>query len=820
MPQVLKWMAQQTKVYTINFLYNELEDFRVTTSFRNVPVEDAIRQAIGFYPIQMKVDKERRLITVECLHPTAKRFIGVVVDEQDRPLEFANVALLNLQDSAFITGGVTNQGGRFVIPCKHDQVWLKVSHIGYETRTMACRTGEVGRVQLHASTQQMTALTIAGKAFIDNENGYTLHTNQTGMQASDMLGALPHLSLRDNHYYIDGQQTTGIYVDGQPINGLGELCHLSSDMISQVKVDYLSRTVRIILRRPKPSGFYGSVDGSAFFLRNEGYSDRSFGAVWYSRHGGLSIYDRYGVEIHEATDEFFQMTSSPNSANATQGFISPERTLLSNRLSLTQQFNERHSLGISYYTASNEMTAYSNTYDTGNGNSSNTYYEGNNHYNDHEGTLRYDALLGHRNLGLHLIADVYKRNTKARDLSLYGAGVGTESGESPSILLERYSAEMDIPKRAHLGGRVGIDVRGFSSSFDPDQFVSNFKGATTLTYPLKVDGWMPQIFGEAQGQWKSLMLDAGCRLQANLATYRIGDFYETDIPTSTEVQQISDYQQWSVSPYLRLTYPFGHDKRHHLTLSYQHELEEIPYVVMSPFIRWSDAFNYSVGNPELRAPRFHLAMLSASFWQDALHLSAGYKKERNEIFWQSFASQGQKDIFYTRPTNLSATQAFTMHAESRIRPLPCWQLKAEVTLDIRPENQTMHDVRYDQLRLHQHYALRNDLHFEKGWTASANFTLEPTYHIYDRTYHTQYMLSGKVGKAFFRNRLQASVEFDALGNRRHLDRQIGNVSTCFKHTNPVQSIGIRLAWNFSGGKKVKVRTTEGEQAPPPTLPVP
>ena len=44
--------ARQHK-YTINFVYDELEDFRrVTKSIRNQSVPDAIMQLIGFYPIR------------------------------------------------------------------------------------------------------------------------------------------------------------------------------------------------------------------------------------------------------------------------------------------------------------------------------------------------------------------------------------------------------------------------------------------------------------------------------------------------------------------------------------------------------------------------------------------------------------------------------------------------------------------------------------------------------------------------------------------------------------------------------------------------
>ena len=48
MSEALRQLTHQSHDYTISFLYNELEDFRITTSIQNKFVPDAIRQMIGF----------------------------------------------------------------------------------------------------------------------------------------------------------------------------------------------------------------------------------------------------------------------------------------------------------------------------------------------------------------------------------------------------------------------------------------------------------------------------------------------------------------------------------------------------------------------------------------------------------------------------------------------------------------------------------------------------------------------------------------------------------------------------------------------------
>ncbi len=119
MSEALKWLNEWSGEYNISFLYNELEDFRVTTTVKNKSVPDAIQQLIGFYPIKMTV--QGKDIAVECPLREATRYKGTVLDETGQPLPYANVALLSPRDSTVITGGVTNESDS-IGPNGHQQV--------------------------------------------------------------------------------------------------------------------------------------------------------------------------------------------------------------------------------------------------------------------------------------------------------------------------------------------------------------------------------------------------------------------------------------------------------------------------------------------------------------------------------------------------------------------------------------------------------------------------------------------------------------------------------------------------------------------------
>ena len=153
MSEALTILAKSTKDYRINFMYDELEDFTVTTSIVKRTAPDAIRQIMGFYPMKMTIDGEN--IFVECTQKTPTKMIGRIVDAHHRPVDFANVALLNVRDSSLINGGVTNENGQFVIPCGATKAIVRVSCVGYITASNTFNIGKIGTITLMEATMNL-----------------------------------------------------------------------------------------------------------------------------------------------------------------------------------------------------------------------------------------------------------------------------------------------------------------------------------------------------------------------------------------------------------------------------------------------------------------------------------------------------------------------------------------------------------------------------------------------------------------------------------------------------------------------------------------
>ena len=120
--EALKYIQEQTANYDITFIYDELEDFRVTTHVQRKSVLDAIIQLVGFYPVRV-VKRGEREIYVECTHKTERHLTGTIIDENRQPVPYANVYLL-----AFLSFPMSNLP---FLPVSH--TWATRPSIAYVT---------------------------------------------------------------------------------------------------------------------------------------------------------------------------------------------------------------------------------------------------------------------------------------------------------------------------------------------------------------------------------------------------------------------------------------------------------------------------------------------------------------------------------------------------------------------------------------------------------------------------------------------------------------------------------------------------------------
>ncbi len=228
----LSQLAEQQSDYTIMFLYNELEDFRITTTIHRKTLPEAIRQMIGFYPIRVTTSKDEggRKIFVECVKKADTRYKGTIIDEQGQPIAYANIALLNPSDSTLLCGGVSNESGYFVIPCEQEPVLARISYIGYKTNYMMLDSRNAGHIKLKPETILLNGVKVTGERILSRtENGHLVYNMPMLLQvypadnAYDALTNIPGVSEMNGNITFSGQSVT-LIINGKPTT-------LSSDKV-------------------------------------------------------------------------------------------------------------------------------------------------------------------------------------------------------------------------------------------------------------------------------------------------------------------------------------------------------------------------------------------------------------------------------------------------------------------------------------------------------------------------------------------------------------------------------------------------------------
>ena len=801
----LRQLAEESRDYTIYFLYNELEDFTITTSVKNKPVPEAIRQIIGFYPIQM-IMGDNNDIYVECINKTEHHLKGLVVDENNLPLPYANVTLLNPADSTMVGGGVTNESGRFVIPNDHGKVIARITYVGYKPAYRLCTRDNVGTIKMQPDKYSLGTVTIEGSRIQHNATGYTINLRSSdiakGKQASDMLVFLPGVTQKEGIYSINGLAVSEIYVDGVKLPSIDELKNIPADVIDKVKVKYFAGvnqdaanaggTIEITLRKPSQGSYYGSLWGGAEYEPSFGFSNENLGGLIYYRYKNLSIYDNLSLDFFQPEETAKQSIWDPTNNMLTEidEKIKYRWHTFRNRLSLTHNISDKSYLGGSYYIATNKTKT--TTLDKGATGLSSV--DTRNSYLIQEATLKYNtSSLSQRGTTLEIIGDYYNRQSDSKSDYTYAQNPPSTSEDKTTLNMYKFSVDLTDPRSQKLVWKYGASLQYISSKYTPSVgAVDGSDRFQTSQVATRTSGLTPLVYASAMGQIWKIQYSAGVNFQLNRIWYETLDDGKTSSNT-----------QWGINPTVQMMTPLGGNGKHTLMINYKRILGKIPYSVISSTVRWTDPYNYTVGNPDLKVQTVDMVMAGVSMFRNLLNLNAIYARTRNSINWETRQCPTAHDVFYTTPINLPAHNSYGVGAEVNWSPVKPWTTKLSGRYEICPENLTLGGVYYGKTRLRQYYAMYNTFSFQHGWGGMLNINYEPTFKNYDRTYYTVWNVYGQIYKSMCKDKLQLTFTFSVLGDRRKYDRQANGRTITYDYTTPVQSIGISLHWKFSGGKNQK-----------------
>lgn len=166
---------------------------------------------------------------------------GTLINEDQQPVEFANVALYSLPDSVMITGTVSDENGNFSLNTdRTDNAFLKVSFIGYETQIVPAQQQQTIVMKTEAFTLgevvikgDLPKIRLTNDALVTTVQNSVLSKAGTG---NDVLKRLPSLTGDDGQFSVFGKGQAKIYINNREMRDISELDNLSSADIKEVEI--------------------------------------------------------------------------------------------------------------------------------------------------------------------------------------------------------------------------------------------------------------------------------------------------------------------------------------------------------------------------------------------------------------------------------------------------------------------------------------------------------------------------------------------------------------------------------------------------------
>ena len=311
---------------------------------------------------------KRTLITFLCFSAItpmmAQDIKGKIVNEKGEPLAFANVVLLNRQDSAFVKGVVSGEDGHFAIDSACNNGIIKVTSVGYKTAWKDCTGENAGVIKMVADSKvlgEVVVKSLLPKTILKNGGMTTTVAGSVLEKAGTMehlLDRIPNVSAQNGNIKVFGRGEPIIYINGRQMRDRSELDRLSSDNIKSVEVianpgaRYAASTKAVIRITTKKMlgdgfGFDATTEGSYDEKKNMGGYGRL--NIYYRKQGlELGAYAYGSKQSSPDEKDLQQMTYLDKTWNQQDKTRWKNKTeTFSSRLNASYQFDDNNSLGAS-----------------------------------------------------------------------------------------------------------------------------------------------------------------------------------------------------------------------------------------------------------------------------------------------------------------------------------------------------------------------------------------------------------------------------------------------------------------------------------------
>nr|WP_314155364.1 TonB-dependent receptor [Prevotella pallens] len=744
---------------------------------------------------------------------------GWITDEQRLPIEYANVIALSVRDSSLVTGAVTDNAGKFLLtlPANSNQVFLRVSGIGYEQRNVFLPLiADTLQLKAESETKTMEGVTVTAqrpKMAIRNDALVTTIIGSSLAKAgsgNDVLKRIPLLSGKEGSYSVIGRGAAVIYINNRKITDATEIERLNSSDIKDIEVitnpgarydATVSAVIRIHTVRKVGDGFGFDVRTSAYYWENwDTYNQLNM----YYRRNGLELTAGSAYNIDNSLNKQ-TTTNKVQTANLwTNKWTSDSRFRNTNNnytLSAAYEFNANHSVGARFFTnllvgANNGSSIFS------------TDVLKNNVLFDHiESQISGNSTaIPNKSLSAYYVGKVgkididfntdyyYGRETEYRITTEQSANYANRTVTSAGIHTNKFFATKLVLSHPLFGGSLSVgNENTFTNHGQNYVNQENVVPSTASTIKERNNAF----FFEYSRPTPIGQLMAGLRYE-----HVNSDYYDEGVYSPAHSRT---YSQWFPS----LTFA-TRIKEVGLQLSYSAKTSRPSYNQLGTNVAYMNRFTRQSGNPTLKPETLHnITLVSSWNW---FTFVANYTQTHNKIMYWNEQESTDENITNLRYRNFKRFPALTLSLTAAPR-MGVWS--PQLTLFCQKQW-------FDIERLGSKLDLSkpvwgiqwdNSFEFRHDWTAEANLKLTSKGMTENaKLTRNNCTFDFSVRKAFLNNRLSVTVGVNDLFNRsaNQLLLYTNNLSIDTKQEFDSREFYVTLRYKFNTARSKYKGTGAGQ----------
>ncbi|MBK7872813.1 MAG: TonB-dependent receptor [Saprospiraceae bacterium] len=779
--------------------------------------------------------------------------LGKLTDQSNKPMDFANVLLLNPTDSSLVKGTITDAEGAYLFEMVEDGNYLiSATMVGFqptyygpiEVRLATKQKVEIPQLQLGSGVDLQQVTVKAQKPFIEMQNDKIVINVESspvaaGNSALELLAKSPGVTVdNNNRIALKGKQGVMIMIDGkQSYLSAEEVARLLESMpansIEKIEIIHNPSAkydasgnagiINIRLKKDKNLGMNGTLTLGGGYGRypkaNSGlqlnYRQKKFnffGNYSYYYAQRFNDMDIYRIIPFEGTESIFDQSNDRvnwvNSHNYKGGldWFVGKKTTLGVLFSGNSGYWKDDSDILTLISGVNpepfsEVNAATNTREDWN----NLTYNFNLRHTlgDKGGEITFDA-------DYSTFANPSYQNSDNFFFNENGEQVATPNflrgNTNSDVTIKAVKADFTYP----LKGEINLEA-GLKSSFvETDNNIKFLRNAgndfeidPNLTNQFLYEETIHAGYVNANKKFKGFSVQAGLR-----AEYTVSD----GLSVTLDQQVKRDYL--NLFPSLSISHSIA--EKHNLSYSYSRRIDRPSYQDLNPFTYFLDQYTFGRGNPFLQPQYTDSYAVNYGFKQSFV-VTLSYSRTEDAMTEVLEQDNEDRTTYQTR-ANLAQFENYSINVSAPVKVTDWWSARVNVSAYMNHFQSPYLGGEIDNQQISYNIYASNNFNLPKGFRAelSGFYNSAGVYGMFENK--PQYAIDAGLFKSLWDGKanIKLNVSDIFFTNRWNVNVRQDNINANIKGQFESRRANLTFTYKFGNNEMKPVRqrrtATEEEQS--------